>query len=81
MTTSTASILPAPDVAANGIAIDDAIASYRRNLRAENKSPNTIHTYLAALNAFNAYLKRTGMPTALSARGSGAGRRERSVRG
>ena len=67
MTTSTASILPAPDVAANGIAIDDAIASYRRNLRAENKSPNTIHTYLAALDAFNAYLKRTGMPTALSA--------------
>jgi len=55
VTTSTASILPALDVAANGIAIDDAIASYRRNLRAENKSPNTIHTYLAALNAFNAY--------------------------
>jgi len=24
-------------------------------MRAENKSPNTIHTYLAALNAFNAY--------------------------
>ena len=66
MTTSTAPILAAPDVAANGIAIDDAIASYRRNLRAENKSPNTIHTYLAALDAFNAYLKRTGMPTALS---------------
>ncbi len=51
MTTSTASILPAPDVAATGIAIDDAIASYRRNLRAENKSANTIHTYLAALKA------------------------------
>lgn len=67
MTTSTAPILPAPHVAANGIAIDDAIASCRRNLRAENKSPNTIHTYLAALDAFNAYLKRTGMPTALSA--------------
>lgn len=67
MTTSTAPILAASEAAANGIAIDDAIASYRRNLRAENKSPNTIHTYLAALDAFNAYLKRTGMPTALSA--------------
>ena len=59
MTTSTAPILAASEAAANGIAIDDAIASYRRNLRAENKSPNTIHTYLAALEAFNAYLKRT----------------------
>jgi len=34
VTTSTAPILAAPDVAANGIAIDDAITSYRRNLRA-----------------------------------------------
>ncbi len=67
MTTSTAPILAASEAVANGIAIDDAIASYRRHLRAENKSPNTIHTYLAALDAFNAYLKRTGMPTVLSA--------------
>jgi site-specific recombinase XerD len=52
-------------VEAKGISIDDALASYHRHLRAENKSPNTIKTYLAALGGFNAYLKRVGMPTAL----------------
>jgi len=58
-----------PDAAAvaNGISIDDAVFSYQRHLRAENRSPNTIKTYLAALAAFNAYLKRNGMPTVLPA--------------
>ena len=61
------SMVPDAAAVANGISIDDAVSSYQRHLRAENRSPNTIKTYLAALAAFNAYLKRNGMPTVLPA--------------
>jgi site-specific recombinase XerD len=39
--------------------------SYRRHLRAENKSPATIATYLNALQRFAAFLAARGMPTAI----------------
>jgi site-specific recombinase XerD len=58
-------ILPDGGVAANGITIDAGGESYRRHLRAGNKSPNTIKTYLVALADFNHYLKAQGMPTLL----------------
>lgn len=61
-----AAILPDSDVAANGITIDAAVESYRRHLRAGNKSVNTIKTYLAALEELNRFLKRTGMPSLLA---------------
>lgn len=63
----TASILPEPVLDANALTIDDAIASYQRHLRAGNKSPHTIKTYLAAIDQFNAFIKRQGMPQALPA--------------
>ena len=59
-------IVPDVRVDANGLTIDAAIDSYRRHLRAGNKSPNTIKTYLAALDALNTYLRRQGMPTVLA---------------
>jgi site-specific recombinase XerD len=43
------------------------VASYRRHLRAANRSPATIHTYLAALDGLNRWLKAQGMPTVLPA--------------
>jgi site-specific recombinase XerD len=61
------SIVPESSGVANGISIDAATASYHRHLRAANRSPATIHTYLAALDALNRWLKAQGMPTDLPA--------------
>lgn len=36
--------------------------SFRRSLRAENKSPRTVETYGEALRLFDDFLARTGMP-------------------
>ena len=38
------------------LTIDSAIDSYRRHLRAENKSPATLTAYLGALDLFNRFL-------------------------
>lgn len=58
---------PAEIVAPTGLAIDAARASYTRHLRAENKRPRTIETYLAALDLFRRYLGEQGMPTTVAA--------------
>jgi site-specific recombinase XerD len=60
-------ILPDAAEVANGIGLDAALASYRRHLRAANRSPATIRTYLAALEAFGAWLREQGMPSLLPA--------------
>jgi site-specific recombinase XerD len=39
------------------------VASWRRALLAENKSPATVDTYLAAVRQFGAFLQARGMPT------------------
>lgn len=49
------------------LTIDGAISSYRRHLRAENKSPATLTAYLGALERFNRFVKAQGMPTELVA--------------
>jgi len=40
------------------------IDSFRRSLRAQNKSPATIYTYTSAVELFAAYLEQMGMPLA-----------------
>src|SRR5574340_142134 len=50
-----------------GLTIDAAIDSYRLSLRAGNKSPATIKTYLAALASFSRFLAERGMPRVLRA--------------
>ena len=62
-----APILPERAEAANGLSIEAAVASYTRHLRAANRSPHTIKTYLAALHAFHRFLRTQGMPTVLPA--------------
>lgn len=62
-----ASIQPAEIVAPAGLAIEPARASYVRHLRAENKRPRTIETYLAALDTFRRYLGDQGMPSTVAA--------------
>jgi site-specific recombinase XerD len=57
--------LSAAQSAAAGLSIDEAIASYRRHLRAENKSPNTISVYIGALEKLRAYLAEQGMPSSV----------------
>ena len=52
---------------ATGLTIDAAIDSYRLSLRASNKSPSTIKTYLAALAQFSRFLAERGMPRTLRA--------------
>lgn len=37
--------------------------SFRRSLRARNRSPRTVRGYLEAASRFHAYLRRMGMPT------------------
>lgn len=66
------SILPDSDGAANGtiyafegLRIDDAVDSYTRHLRAANRSPATIKTYLNALSGLIRFLAEQGMPMAL----------------
>ena len=44
----------------------DLYPSFLRTLAAENKSPRTIETYSAAVRIFDAFLKRQGMPQAIS---------------
>ena len=39
------------------------IESWRRHLRAENKSPKTIETYVESARQFAAYLQSQGTPT------------------
>lgn len=55
-------------VASTGLAIDAARASYLRRLRAENKRPRTVETYLAPLDTFRCYLGEHGMPTVAAIR-------------
>ena len=50
-----------------GLTIDAAIDSYRLSLRAGNKSPATIKTYLAALASFSRFLASHAMPRVLRA--------------
>ena len=54
---------PAPAVTATPLGDLDALAtSWRRALRAQNKSPRTIVGYLEGVRLFSEYLGRTGMP-------------------
>jgi site-specific recombinase XerD len=52
---------------ATGLTIDAAISSYHLSLRAGNKSPATIKTYVAALAQFSRFLAERGMPPTLRA--------------
>jgi hypothetical protein len=63
----TSSIVADTGVGATGLTIDAAIDSYRLSLRAGNKSPATIKTYLAALTRFSRFLAKRGMPRTLRA--------------
>ena len=45
------------------LTLDAAKASFRRHLRAANKAPRTIQTYLDALDHFARFLAADGMPT------------------
>ncbi|MDQ3690616.1 MAG: hypothetical protein M3406_11405 [Chloroflexota bacterium] len=57
------SMVPDAVAVAHGISIDDAVSSYQRHLRAENRSPNTIKTYLAALYLQHARAERSALGT------------------
>src|SRR5579885_2585036 len=43
-------------------ALDSLSLSFQRSLRAANKAPQTVRTYLQALRLFGAYLAAQGMP-------------------
>lgn len=58
---------PIEIVPSTTLSIDAARASYLRHLRAENKRPRTVETYVAALDLFRRHLAATGMPTTLGA--------------
>ncbi|MFN2483798.1 MAG: tyrosine-type recombinase/integrase, partial [Candidatus Limnocylindria bacterium] len=70
---STRRIVPEAAPAANaraaptGLSIAEAADSYRRSLRAANRSPATIKTYLAGLDGFRRFLRERGMPLRLRA--------------
>jgi site-specific recombinase XerD len=48
------------------LTLDRAALSFERHLRAENKAPSTIHTYLLAVAQFNRYMVREGLPDELT---------------
>jgi hypothetical protein len=66
-TSRTSRIVPEERAVTTGLTIDAAIDSYRLSLRAGNKSPATIKTYLAALAQFSRFLAERGMPRVLRA--------------
>ncbi len=58
---TTRAIVTDSDAAVN-LTLSDAAASWRRHLRAANKAPRTIQTYLDALDHFGRYLAGSGLP-------------------
>jgi site-specific recombinase XerD len=57
-------------VASTKVAVDDLtvlLEDWKRHLRAANKAPSTIASYLTVAENFRAYLVAQGMPTAVSA--------------
>ncbi|HEY7847578.1 MAG TPA: site-specific integrase, partial [Candidatus Limnocylindria bacterium] len=69
MATTTSGRLMLTDGAggANDLTLDAALPSYARHLRAANRSPRTIKTYLNALDGLRRFLAANGMPTGLRA--------------
>ena len=47
--------------------IQDLAASFRLSLRARNRSPETIRSYVGTVEMFGAYLEESGLPTAIGA--------------
>ncbi|MEK6720655.1 MAG: tyrosine-type recombinase/integrase [Chloroflexota bacterium] len=66
-TSRTTRIVAEDHAGATGLTIDGAISSYHLSLRAGNKSPATVKTYLAALAQFSRFLAERGMPRTLRA--------------
>jgi site-specific recombinase XerD len=58
---STAAIVTDSGSAVN-LTLDEAQASFRRHLRAANKAPRTVQTYLDALDHFGRYLAAESLP-------------------
>ncbi len=50
--------------AASALPFHVLVDSFRRTMRAENKSPKTIETYTEGLSQFGAFLAEKGMPLA-----------------
>ena len=63
--TSTTTTIAEPD-SGSGLALRQAIDSWRLSLRAANRSPATIHTYVDAAERFERFLRESGMPLALA---------------
>ncbi|MER3442961.1 MAG: hypothetical protein C4333_02115, partial [Meiothermus sp.] len=63
----TSPIVTDPGAGATGLTIGAAIDSYRLSLRAANRSPATIKTYLAALERLDRFLTERGTPRRLRA--------------
>jgi site-specific recombinase XerD len=58
---TTGAIVTDPGAPVN-LTLEEAQASFRRHLRAANKAPRTIQTYLDALDHFGRYLRAAGAP-------------------
>ena len=63
--TSTIATIAEPD-SGSGLALRQAIDSWRLGLRAANRSPATIHTYVDAAERLERFLRESGMPLALT---------------
>jgi len=46
--------------------LTELATSFRRSLRAQNKSPRTVQGYLEGVDLFAAFLRREGMPTVVA---------------
>ena len=63
--TSTTATIAEPD-AGSGLALRQAIDSWRLSLLAANRSPATIHTYVDGAERLERFLRESGMPLALT---------------
>lgn len=64
--TSTTATIAEPEPG-SGLPLRHAIDSWRLSLRAANRSPATIHTYVDAAERLERFLRQSGMPVSLAA--------------
>ena len=51
---------------AEELGLEDLLPSWARSLKARNRSPRTVQSYLESAEQLISYLRRTGMPTAVT---------------
>ena len=64
--TDVTTVPPIWGLGAEELGLEDLLPSWARSLKARNRSPRTVQSYLESAQQLISYLRRTGMPTAVT---------------